>query len=109
MARKKKAVLGEDVTGREKERKGTTYSDDGLSVFVQLRVSRRDYEFCRHWAHFHAKADPAGTAEDQLEGYLNMALMGAIEESDWSAPAEIEALYPEAKKAPDDMGDGIPF
>jgi hypothetical protein len=93
-------------------RGGTRFSRDGRTVFVWLRVDRRDYEFARAWAAFHAEADPAGTAEDQLEGYLNMALMTHMDETDWNAPPEIEALYPrlsECKKSKEDPDDEIPF
>jgi hypothetical protein len=78
---------------KKRQRRGTRFSDDGLTVFVNLRVNRRFYEFARFWANAHAVADPAGTAEDQLEGYLNTAISSAIAAAEWEAPAEIEALY----------------
>lgn len=94
------------------QEKSTRFSRDGCTVFVMLRVDRRYYEFARAWAAFHAEAFPTGTAEDQLEGYLNMALMSHMQDMDWDAPPEIEALYPrlrECKKSGDDPDDGIPF
>lgn len=93
-------------------RPDTRFSKDGCTVFVRLRVDRRDYEFARQWAAMHAEADPSGTAEDQLEGYLNMALLSHIADADWSAPPEIGALYPEdAKKGfPTEVDeDEVPF
>jgi hypothetical protein len=48
------------------QRRGTRYSKDGQTVFATLRIDRRMYEFARAWAAFHAGADPAGTAEEQL-------------------------------------------
>jgi|AACY02.2.fsa_nt_gi hypothetical protein len=69
-------------------------SDDGCTVFVCLRVDRKAYEFARYWAAFHADADPHGTAECQLEGYLSTALGRAILTANWRPPPEIEALYP---------------
>lgn len=94
------------------QRNGTTVSRDGCTVFVTLCVNRRGYEFAREWAAFHAGADPAGTAEDQLEGYLNMALLSQMQDMDWVAPPEIEALYPQlshCEKSDYDLDDGIPF
>jgi hypothetical protein len=94
------------------QRNGTRFSEDGCTVFVMLRVDRRSYEFARAWAAFHAEADPAGTAEDQLEGYLNMALMSHMQDMDWVASPEVEALYPrlsDREKSGDDLDDGIPF
>jgi hypothetical protein len=96
----------------EYERYETRYSEDGRTVLVVLRVDRRGYEFARAWAASHAEANPAGTAEDQLEGYLNMALMTHMDETDWNAPPEIEALYPrlsECKKSSEDPDDEVPF
>jgi hypothetical protein len=49
--------------------RSTRFSKDGTTVFVRLRVDRRDYEYARHWARLHHAAMPYGTAEDQLEGY----------------------------------------
>ena len=93
------------------QRPDTRFSKDGCTVYVRLRVDRRSYEFARSWAAFHAQADPCGTAEVQLEGYLNMALLSHMTELDWAAPPEIEALYPEPENADiaDDTDDGIPF
>lgn len=93
------------------QRADTRFSRDGCTAVVTLRVDRRAYEFARYWAEFHAQADPEGTAEDQLEGYLITALWKHMDESDWRAPPEIEALYPEraASKSADDLDDGIPF
>lgn len=93
----------------KRQRRSTRFSDDERTVHVRLRVDRRAYEFARHWAHAHAKAFPAGTAEDQLEGYLNMAMLSAMQNSDWRAPPEIDALYPPPKEGKTDMDDGIPF
>lgn len=94
------------------QRSGTRFSKDGRTVFVRLRVNRRFYEFARWWAAFHADADPDGTAEGQLEGYLNMALITHMDETDWKGPEEIEAAYrglSDYGKSGDDMDDGIPF
>ncbi|MBJ6371800.1 hypothetical protein [Sedimentitalea arenosa] len=94
------------------ERRDTRFSADGRTVFVRLRINRKDFEFARSWAEFHAAADPAGTAEDHLEGYLSMALLEAREHAKWRAPPEIEALYPAVDKGLrglPDMDDGIPF
>lgn len=76
------------------QRCGTRVSKDGRTAFVRLRVDRRLYEFARAWAAFHAEADPAGTAEDQLEGYLSAALWDQIVKTGWSPPHEIKALFP---------------
>lgn len=94
------------------QRSDTRYSKDGCTVFVRLRVDRRSYEFARSWARFHAKADPSGTAEVHLEGYLNMTLLTHMLEQDWIAPSEIEALYPRcvgSSLSDDDFDDEIPF
>lgn len=94
------------------QRSGTRFSKDGRTVFVRLRVDRQGYEFARSWALHHADADPDGTAEDQLEGYLNMALMTHMDETDWKAPPEIEAAYRGLRdygKPVGDLDDGIPF
>lgn len=85
---------------------GTRFSEDGCTVFVCLRVDRRDYEFARSWAKLHAVADPDGTAEGHLEGYLNTALARAISQANWRAPASIEALYPALSN---DQGDSDAF
>lgn len=93
-------------------RSGTHFSKDGRTVFVTLRVDRRSYEFARSWAAFHADADPLATAEDQLEGYLNMALISHMVETDWNAPPRIEALYRglnDYGNSESDLDDGIPF
>jgi hypothetical protein len=51
---------------------------------------------------------PDGTAEDQLEGYLNVAMARAME--NWQCPPEIAALYPPAKPLPaGDLDDDLPF
>jgi len=76
---------------------------------VRLQVDRRAYEFARYWAFFHAVADPTGTAEDHLEGYLSVAMRSAIQDSEWEAPPEIEALYPPSEAGKSDMDDEIPF
>ncbi|WP_011583111.1 MULTISPECIES: hypothetical protein [Chelativorans] len=94
------------------QRSGTRFSKDGRTVFVWLRVDRRKYEFARSWALHHADADPDGTAEDQLEGYLNMALMEHMDEMDWRGSPEIEAYYrglPNYGKPVGDSDDEIPF
>ncbi len=93
-------------------RADTEFSADGRTVFATLRIDRKDYEFARSWAEFHARADPYGTAEDQLEGYLNMALLEAKARANWRAPPEIKALYLPVNRrssAANDMDDGIPF
>ncbi|MCB9958710.1 MAG: hypothetical protein H6843_08920 [Rhodospirillaceae bacterium] len=93
-------------------RNGTRFSGDGCTVFVKLRVDRRGYEFARSWSALHAPAFPDGTAEDQLEGYLNAALLAHMDDLDWIAPSEIEALYPNQEKGRlerDDLDDDIPF
>jgi len=93
-------------------RKGTRFSKDGRTVFVTLRVDRRSYEFARSWALHHADADPDGTAEDQLEGYLNTALLSHMDETDWNAPPRIQAYYrglSDYEKSDHDLDDGIPF
>ena len=93
---------------RERYRRpGTRFSRDGCTAFVRLRVDRREYEFARAWAAFHAEGDPAGTAEDHLEGYLNMALMSHMADLRWRASPEIEALYPELPAS--DPDDELPF
>lgn len=98
---------------RRYRRPGTRFSEDGCTAFVRLRVTRRSYEFARAWAMFHAAADPGGTAEDHLEGYLATALAGHIEALDWTAPPEIEALYPKVRESSrtrsGSVDDGIPF
>lgn len=48
----------------------TRFSKDGCTAFVRIRVDRREYEFARQWALFHAAAYPEGTAEDQLEAHI---------------------------------------
>jgi hypothetical protein len=102
-----------NATRNNKHRRNSTrFSKDGCTVFVVLRVDRRNYEFARAWAAFHADADPTGTAEDQLEGYLNMALMTHMDETDWKGPPEIEALYRRSsdyENSGDEVDDGIPF
>lgn len=75
-------------------RESTEMSEDGCTVYVCLRVDRRDYEFARSWVEFHAVADPDGTVEGHLEGYLNTALARAISQANWRPSAAIQALYP---------------
>jgi len=97
--------------------RSTRFSKNGTTAFVRLRVTRRAYEYARHWARFHGAAMPDGTAEDQLEGYLNMAMLAAMgDDRDWQCPPEIEALYPPPRPAPpamprsaNDLDDDIPF
>lgn len=93
-------------------RPGTRFSKNGRTAFVRLRIDRRCYEFARAWAGFHAPAFPAGTAEDQLEGYLISALLEHMAALDWKAPPEIDALYPQDRRdtgPKNDIDDGIPF
>lgn len=89
------------------QRPGTRFSEDGCTVFVRLRVDRELYAFARSWAEYHA----TGTVEDQLEGYLNMALLRHMDDLDWHAPPEIAALYarPGADDGKHEDDDGIPF
>lgn len=94
------------------QRRGTKLSEDGTTVFVRLRVDRQAYEFARMWARLQHGTYPTGSAEDQLEGYLNAAMDSAMQKADWTAPLEILALYPPPeprKPYEDDMDDGIPF
>jgi hypothetical protein len=74
------------------QRADTRFSDDGRAVFVRLQVSREDYEFARSWAEFHSDADPAGTAEDHLEGTLNTALLSHRQELGWEPSEAIKAF-----------------
>jgi hypothetical protein len=87
--------------------RSTRFSKNGTTVFVRLRVDRRLYEFARQWARLHHAAMPDGTAEDQLEGYLNTALTKAQDMQNWQCPPEIEALYPPSRPAtsPNDLDD----
>jgi len=104
--------MKEQEMKKKHQRVNTRFSADGRTVFVTLRIDRKDYEFARSWAVFHARADPQGTAEDHLEGYLNMALQEAREYANWRAPPEINALYPAVDRRFEgkaDMDDGIPF
>ena len=73
-----------------------------------LRVDRKGYEFARSWAAYHMHADPFGTAECQLEGYLNTALSRAILTTKWRPPPEVEALYPPLTNDHKEY-DGFPF
>ena len=94
------------------QRPSTRFCPDGRSVWVVLNVDRRMYEYAREWARHHALADPEGTAEDQLEGHLNMALINGMCADNWEAPSEIEALYPAPEPLgtrPNDLNDDIPF
>jgi hypothetical protein len=90
-------------------RPDTRMSGDGETVLVRLRVTRRAYELARWWALFHSGAMPAGTAEDQLEGYLNAAMADALDgapdgfKAGWPAPAA------KAGTGKSDLDDGIPF
>lgn len=77
----------------------TRFSKDGCTAFVRIRVDRRDYEFARQWALFHAEGDPEGTAEIQLEGYLAMALLNHQVAMNWEPPEAIERLYRTAMNA----------
>lgn len=97
--------------GKELRRAYTRASRDGCTVFVRLRVDRRMYEFARAWASVHSGDAYDCTAEDQLEGYLNMALMSHIDDLDWCAPPEIESLYPVPENADQEswFEDDIPF
>jgi len=97
--------------GRVSRRIDTRVSRDGRTVLVRLRVDRRSYEFARFWAGFHSGDEYACTPEDQLEGYLEMALLSHMDELDWFAPPEIEALYPasESRSPRNDLDDDIPF
>ena len=74
---------------KKHQRASTRLSQDGRSVFVRLNVSRLDFEFARAWAAFHAQADPAGTAEDHLEGMLASAVLDHRLECGWCPPPEI--------------------
>lgn len=90
--------------------RSTRFSKGGTTVFVRLRVDRRAYEYARHWARFHHRAEPTATAEDHLEGYLNTAIMTAMHDQNWQCPPEIEALYPPPRPAPaSDLDDDTPF
>ena len=95
-------------------RENTVVSEDGRTVFCVVRVSRREYEFARDWAEYHSGADPAGTAEEQIEGYISTALSRHIQDMDWKASAEIGALYPkpapkDVPKMPTEFDDDLPF
>lgn len=92
------------------QRASTRFSKDGTTALVTLRIDRRDYEFARAWAAVHAEADPHGTAEDQLEGHLALALMQRRAEFGWTPPPEIAALFTtkESTETPQKtMDDGI--
>ncbi|TPE48558.1 hypothetical protein [Amaricoccus solimangrovi] len=96
----------------EFQRRGTRISKDGKTVLVTLRVERRGYEFARAWASVHAKADPNGTAEEQLEGYLGMALATCISKTGWKPPEEIAALFATEERAgnpQNPLDDGVPY
>ena len=93
-------------------RKDTRLSRDGRTVSVRLRVDRRSYEFARQWAAAaHSGDHYTYTAEDQLESYLDMALLSHMDEMDWFAPPLIAALYPQHDEgnAENDFDDDIPF
>lgn len=90
----------------------TRISADGLSVSCWVTVDRLDFEYARSWARFHAPADPNGTAEEQLVGFLSTALMHARAADQWEPPAQLKALYPKLeapKRHPDDIDDDINF
>ena len=94
------------------QRRSTRFSPDGQTVFVRLRLDLLKYEFARFWAAFHAEADPEGTAEDQLEGYLNavlgahMAEMGCRELKQDEADHKYSEYY---ENSDHDLDDGIPL
>jgi hypothetical protein len=96
-------------TEQSRMRSDTRMLGDGGTVLVRLRVNRRAYELARWWAEFHSGAMPDGTAEDQLEGYLNAAMADALD----SAPDAFKAAWPapaaKAGTGKSDMDDGIPF
>ncbi|WP_126978579.1 hypothetical protein [Frigidibacter oleivorans] len=94
------------------QRRGTRVLKDGRTAFVRLQVDRRLYEFAKAWAAFHAEADPAGTAEEHLEGYLEATLREHMVKTGWSPPAEIKALFPAGLlpgNPQNSLDDGIPF
>lgn len=94
------------------QRRETRISKDGRTVSVRLQVDRRLYEFAKAWAAVHAEADPAGTAEDQLEGYLAATLREQMEKTGWAPPPEIKALFPAGLlpgNPQNSLDDGIPF
>ena len=79
-------------------------------MFARPRVDRRAYDYARHWARLNHRAMPDGTAEDQLEGYLNTAMMKVMADDKWQCPPEIEALCPPPRPAPaSDLDDHISF
>ena len=68
-------------------------------------AARRGYEYAWDWARAHGMK-----AEDQLEAFLNTALIGGMDADNWKAPPEIEALYlPPKPLPPNDLDDDIPF
>lgn len=85
-------------------RPSTCISADGETVTMRLRVSRAAYDFALHWARFHGEAVPDGTAEDQLEGYLEMAMTEAMEQAGWPRPPAEPG-----KPRGNDLDDNIPF
>lgn len=103
------SVKPQKALGNAYRRAETRVSRDGCTVFVRLRVDRRSYEFARAWASVHASEVYDCTAEDQLEGYLNMALLSHMGDLDWRAAPEIEALFPEIAEQVSGFDDGIPF
>lgn len=78
---------------RRFQRKDTRFSKDGLWVSSRLCVSRVNFEFARSWAQFHQLADPTGTAEDQIEGYVGRVLEEHLTQMGWEPPDEVKALY----------------
>ncbi|MDJ0922906.1 MAG: hypothetical protein QNI84_17400 [Henriciella sp.] len=94
------------------QRPGTRISKDGCTVFARLRIDRRVFERGRSWAKFHSAADPGCTAEDIIEGELNMDGQKAIDREGYEAPADVEANYPKpqpASKTAEEIDDDMPF
>ena len=98
------------------QRPETTFSRDGKTAFVTLEVDRLTFELCRFWARLHYGAVDGAenrhcTAEDQLQGYLDMKMMEALDDAPDAFFAEIPAHLLPVAKEPDtlDMKDGIPF
>lgn len=79
---------------RRHQHPSTRFSACGRIVSVTLPIDRRKYEFGYWWAVRHAAADPYGTAEEHLAGYMSVGIEGHMNELNWRAPAAIEALYP---------------
>jgi hypothetical protein len=66
------------LEGRDNCFRAAAGDAQGLRVCAAL-----GYEYARHWARFHHGTMPDGTAEDQTEGYLNKALMHAMDGDKW--------------------------